>query len=597
MTALTRVTLLESETGSGKTEAALMHMLSLFRDGKIGGAYFALPTRTSGVQIHGRVTRFLRAAFGEAAPPCVLAVPGYMRVDDHNGAMLGPFQVRWDDGATFSPRGWAAEHAKRYLAAPFAVGTIDQALMAVVRSKHAHMRAACLTRNLLIIDEVHASDTYMTELAIELVRRQVAAGGYAFLMSATLGAEVAVRYVGGRNLSLAEASVLRYPLIRCGEPGLAEPLRVLPAKNGIIGDNLDAGRRAHGSGKTVTIEMSPTIAEPLAVARRAADYALAGARVLVVRNSVDGCVKVRRLLAGMLPPEMQFSLAGVAAPHHGRFAAEDRRLLDERVGDVFGRGSPSGGMVLVATQTVEQSLDIDADVLITDICPMDVLLQRIGRLFRHARPDRPERFREARCVVLVPDVGLTALASRNGQAHGIGLGRAYEDVRIVELTRRALAAQPVLRVPEMNRMLVEACVHSEAKRSLDAEDAVWARHGQDVGGVAGADRGTAREAIVVTDKPFGDAVQFQAWLDERAVSTRLGASSVSAVFPGDAPPRSPFGGHAIPIVNIPDWMAPKGILARVDEPTPAVIRQSSAGFAFSFADATYEYDCDGLRKL
>ncbi len=74
------------------------------------------------------------------------------------------------------------------------------------------------------------------------------------------------------------------------------------------------------------------------------------------------------------------------APHHSRYAKTDRQLLDKAIEAAFGRGGASGGCVAVATQTVEQSLDIDADLLITDLCPIDVLLQRIGRLHRHKQP-------------------------------------------------------------------------------------------------------------------------------------------------------------------------------------------------------------------
>lgn len=399
------VVIIESETGSGKTEAALGHALTLYRAGEIDGVYFALPTRTSGVQIHRRMSCAVLAAFGgEHAPPVLLAVPGYQRPADTSPTLLCDPSVRWDENLsapTVRAREWFSENSKRYLAAPFAAGTIDQLLMSALKNKHAHMRAASLSRSLLIIDEVHASDAYMTRVTAEVVRRHVNAGGHVLLMSATLGAEAARLYIGGSLPTLREASDLAYPLIRFWDEGSPHLVQVM------ISD------QEHPQGRTKSVRMVPLeLAENnVAVAELAAKHVLAGARVLVIRNTVASCVETRRILATLLPSARVFTVGSnnIGAPHHGRFAAADRVLLDEAVEREFGKERPSGGLVLVATQTVEQSLDIDADVLITDLCPMDVLLQRIGRLHRHLRdgspgnlPSRPPGYEHAVCVVICP---------------------------------------------------------------------------------------------------------------------------------------------------------------------------------------------------
>jgi hypothetical protein len=82
---------------------------------------------------------------------------------------------------------WAASRPKKYLAGTIAVGTIDQALLATTKAKHAHLRLSCLTRSLLVVDEVHASDRYMETLLGALLRFHQRAGGHALLLSATLG--------------------------------------------------------------------------------------------------------------------------------------------------------------------------------------------------------------------------------------------------------------------------------------------------------------------------------------------------------------------------------------------------------------------------
>ena len=119
---------------------------------------------------------------------------------------------------------------------------------------------------------------------------------------------------------------------------------------------------------------------------------------------------------------------------------------------------PPGGMVVVGTQTLEQSLDIDADLLITDLCPVDVLLQRIGRLHRHIRDDRPDGYRDPMCVVLMPEAEDLTLFLRGGpDRNGLGPhGYVYEDLRVLESTRRLVRDSPTWEIPKMNRELVEA---------------------------------------------------------------------------------------------------------------------------------------------
>ena len=191
--------IIESETGSGKTEAALWRFARMYEAGLVDGLYFALPTRSAASQIHKRVTDFVRSMFPAGHfPEPILAVPGYLRAGAVEGTHLPHYEVWWDDQySTADPvikRRWAAESAKRYLAAQIAVGTVDQAMMAALQIRHAHMRAACLARNLLVVDEVHASDQYMRVVLEGLLDSHMGAGGYACLMSATLGSVARQRF-------------------------------------------------------------------------------------------------------------------------------------------------------------------------------------------------------------------------------------------------------------------------------------------------------------------------------------------------------------------------------------------------------------------
>ena len=240
------------------------------------GLYFALPTRAAASQIHRRVTAFMRNLFpGDAGPEPLLAVPGYLRAGDATGKRLPDYDVWWDDhpDVLTEKRRWAAASTKRYLAAQIAVGTVDQAMMAVLQVRHAHMRAACLARNLLVVDEVHASDTYMSTVLEHLLRAHIEAGGYAVLMSATLGSAARCRWLGQKNVpSLAEA------IDKTPYPAVSTPKGITAAAE-------------NGYAKTVSIAARAAISDFSDTARLALQTARAGAKVLVIRNTVGYAVR------------------------------------------------------------------------------------------------------------------------------------------------------------------------------------------------------------------------------------------------------------------------------------------------------------------
>ncbi|MDH5493888.1 MAG: CRISPR-associated endonuclease Cas3'', partial [Myxococcales bacterium] len=296
------LTILESDTGSGKTEAALAHYLRLFQDHLVDGLYFALPTRTAATQIFRRTHESVMRAFPdpEQRPPVVLAVPGYLRFDEVQGKLLAPFEVLWPDEGRDRHRSWAAEHPKRFLAAAVAIGTIDQALLSTVKTKHAQMRASALMRQLLVVDEVHASDAYMNELLGHVLRHHLRAGGHALLMSATLGAEARARLMraaggSGQCLGLDAALQLPYPLVE--DAPLGAPARRLVVEPDRLGQQIQVALRG-------------IAADPDAIAAAAIDAAERGARVLILRNTVCDCVATQQALDAELErrgrPELAF---------------------------------------------------------------------------------------------------------------------------------------------------------------------------------------------------------------------------------------------------------------------------------------------------
>ena len=586
-----RLVIIESETGSGKTEAALWRFAHMYQQGLVDGLYFALPTRAAASQIHGRVTRFIRNLFpADIVPEPVLAVPGYLRAGDATGKHLTNYEVWWDDhkDVVTEKRRWAAESAKRYLAAQIAVGTVDQAMMAALQVKHAHMRAACLARNLLVVDEVHASDPYMRVILKALLDVHRGAGGYALLMSATLGSAARRRWSAEPQDAppLSEAIRAPYPAI---------------TTHAASGENMIAVER-NGKEKTVCIEAISAMGDFSQVAEHALQAACAGAKVLVIRNTVQYAIDTQQQVEKTAIPDERgvlYACNGVLSLHHGRFAADDRYQLDRAVEAQIGKDRPPGGCVVVGTQTLEQSLDIDADLLITDLCPMDVLLQRIGRLHRHQRDGRPAGYETPTCIVLLPEGdNLSLFLSKGPGRNGLGPhGFVYEDLRILEATRRLILRDPEWRIPEMNRELVERTTHPDALKAITEEMGDdWRIHAQRMTGTTLAENLTARSALIRYDKSFfgEDNQEVLFGGEEERIRTRLGDEGVEVEL--DPPAPSPFSGGLIARLTIPHHLAPR--LDRDTTSDESVVPDlEDNGFTFRIGEAKFCYDRLGLRRL
>ena len=222
-----------------------------------------------------------------------------------------------------------------------------------------------------------------------------------------------------------------------------------------------------------------------------------------------------------LPKGLLFSVNGQVCPHHSRYARLDRQLLDAEVESRFGPAGSGRDGVLVSTQTMEQSLDVDFDVLITDLCPMDVLLQRLGRLHRHRRRDplRPSAHAAPTCHILTP-TSLDATALRAAKSHQYGKDRAYENLFAVIAAWERLAAleqaEVPIQVPEMSRDLVENTLHPEVLAEVARRHGLTAEH-NDFFSRQHARRQNARYASLEWDKPFTDNAGVP---DELIIGTR-----------------------------------------------------------------------------
>ncbi|MCC9598500.1 CRISPR-associated helicase Cas3' [Rubrivivax sp. JA1055] len=588
---------LEAETGGGKTEAALWRFKALFEAGEVDSLCFLLPTRVAATGISNRIEDCVRKLFPDAGerPNTVLAVPGYLRANGASGERLAPFQTLWPDDGQDKAIYWAAENSKRYFAAAAASATIDQFLLSTMQTRHAHLRGSVLLRAFVVVDEVHASDPYMRTLLKAALQRHLAAGGHALLLSATLALDLRDELLGiaaprralgfGRGApaepQAGDSEPRDYP--RLSAPGFA---RQLPPPE------------RH---KTVEHTVLPQMHEPQAVAALAAEALQAGARVLVLRNTVRQAVATQRALEERLGPDHPalFRCRGIVALHHGRYALPDRQALDVAVGDAFGKGAAKARtpVVLCATQTVEISVDCDADLLITDLAPMDVLLQRIGRLHRHADRDafRPEGYRVPRCIVLAPP-GLDIAAlfdARHRRGLGLGPRSAYPDLVCLQATLQALLDHerfPALCIPADNRDLVERSVgRSTLRRLAETLGEPWWSHWRVLAGERSAEVADADYKTVDWLAPWRDAVPGELSTEAR---TRLGLDGVDIELPAGA--TSPFG-HAITQLSLPAWMLP-ALPEDAGLPQATDFVSGADGFSFAIGPRRYQYDRYGLAQ-
>jgi len=590
--ALESIVVLEAETGSGKTEAALWRFVQLFQAGKVDSLYFALPTRVAATQLYQRVFGMVKKLWPENAPVVVRALPGDEAADDQLKIRLPDFEVQWPDHPADAKahQRWVAENPKRFLAATIAVGTIDQALLGALKVRHAHMRHALLARSLLVVDEVHASDAYMEVLLEKLLQAHLKTGGQAMLLSATLGATARTRYLNigySKKVNpptLVEACAVPYPAVSSRD---ATGIKLQPV----------AGNPQH---KTVHWETWDAMDDPVRIATLAADAAAQGARVLVVRNTVPAAVATLKALEKLALAQggnWLFKVNGISTVHHSRYSRPDRRLFDQAVETQLGKVRKDfGGRVIIGTQTLEQSLDIDADLLITDLCPMDVLLQRIGRLHRHTRPDaeRPEGFRQPRAWVLTPaghDLTPLLTRARNGLGRFHNGGGVYPDLRMIEATKRLIQVQPSRQIPADNRVLVEYATHPQALLAIENEQGRdWLKHGQEIEGGLSALRSIGNLHVLRYEDPFGDEIFPEG---EQKISTRLGAADRLVTFnpPQPGPFQQDVKQLALRFHQIPAGVSPDA------EPADIVALPDYTGFEFTLGATRYRYDRFGLERL
>lgn len=354
--------IVEAPMGEGKTELAFLAHLRLQAKNGHRGLYVALPTQATGNAMFDRALTFLRGFAPDVPLDIQLA---------HGGAMLDERLYRLREVSdskeeSIACSAWFSQR-KRSLLSPYGVGTIDQALFAVLNVKHHFVRLWGLANRVVVLDEIHAYDTYTSSLIEALLRWLKAMNCSVVLMSATLPAK--------RRADFLQA----WGVIGCEreDGGIAYPRLLLASEGRLQGESVAC--RALAPITVFAIEEDLSVLASIAL-----EKLVGGGCGVVIVNTVQRAQDLFANLKVLLGADTELLL------FHARFPADERGARERAVLGKFGRNAnrPTRAL-LIATQVVEQSLDIDFDFMVSDLAPVDLLLQRAGRLHRHER-ERPD---------------------------------------------------------------------------------------------------------------------------------------------------------------------------------------------------------------
>jgi CRISPR-associated endonuclease/helicase Cas3 len=427
--AIPSLTLIEAPTGSGKTEAALAYAWRLLDAGMADSIVFALPTQATANAMLERIEAFAARTFGVAN---VVLAHGKRQFNEGFQQLVERGQhvtSQGEEEAGVQCAAWLASSRKRVFLGQIGVCTVDQVLLAVLPVRHKFVRGFGLAKSVLIVDEVHAYDAYMYGLLGEVLKNQQACGGSAILLSATLPANQRRKLL--ETWASTGPDEAPYPALWHATGGETLPKTVTEAQR--------PPRREVGIECLRLAEAFPDEALLERIVTAAEDGALVG----IVLNLVDNAQRLARLLRQRTTIEVDV--------FHARYRFADRQSKEAAVLKHYGRDAArSTGRILVATQVVEQSLDLDFDWMLTQICPVDLLFQRIGRLHRHVRERRPPGFESPRCTVLSVD----------GDDYGV-FELIYGNARVLWRTETLLARSDKLVFPEAYRDWIEQVYQRE----------------------------------------------------------------------------------------------------------------------------------------
>ncbi|MCI0421209.1 MAG: CRISPR-associated helicase Cas3', partial [Acidobacteria bacterium] len=531
------ILLLEAPMGEGKTEAAFFAHLELQRRFGHRGLYVALPTKATGNAMFKRTLKFLHSQGTDRKLDLQLVHGAKLLNDTFQNLHLSGIHDPVSGGEVRAGE-WFT-HKKRALLSEYGVGTVDQALLPILPVRHNFVRLWGLANRVVVFDEIHAYDAYTGTLLVHLLRWLLALGSSVLLLSATLSPSIRRKLadVVGSNLPEPEKPYPRLSVFCLGK--------------GIRQEHFEADLA-----RRLTLRLKPIPSDLPSIRSALEEHLASGGMGLVLVNTVQRAQDLYRLFPEGELLEREGQRVGKRLVDgtevflfHARFPADRRQKREDQVLEIFGEGgNRSGRKILIATQVAEQSLDLDFDLIATDLAPIDLVLQRAGRLWRHARKSRS---------VSEPILLVAGLAGDEPPSFGKPLwwGAVYRE-DILLRTWSLLRARQKLTLPDEIDALVQAVYEEQVDvpESLRErlEKALMASDGEAI-----AHKGQAHQAIIgfPDDASWNDPARFVLYdEDEPGVhrtlmaQTRLDEGSIVAIplVPEDGflPETTPDFAHA-----------------------------------------------------
>jgi len=512
--------ILEDVTGAGKTEAALTLSSRIISSGLAEGVFVALPTMATSNAMYDRMSNVYYRLFNDNEKPSLVLTHGSRHLSDkfresYRDHIISDYDNRLydeniEEGKIHCAR-WLADSSKKTLLADAGVGTIDQLLLGVLPARYQSLRYYGMCRKVIIVDEVHSYDPYMLRILETVLTGQASSGGSVILLSATLPFKIRQRLVQsfkeglGEEFLSTELKERGYPLVTGVVAGHDIVEHVVPTRREVE--------------RTVKIVFIESVVDAIDIIKKTVSEERC---VCWLRNTVKDVFNAYDMLASLneIPSEK-------IDVFHSRFTLKDRIEIEKKIIKYFGNDSgyvERNGRVLLATQVVEQSLDLDFDVLITDLAPIDLLIQRAGRLHRHVRDEKGNRIgvgetsRRPHPVLYIHIPPDTSEPKKSWYSETFkGASYVYHDHSLLWRTKEILKKTGSIAMPGQARLLIESVYGEnpiEAPEVFnDSESQAWEKE---------LSRKDMADFNVLKLSLGYSAESSSIWNDEERVPTRLG---------------------------------------------------------------------------
>lgn len=382
------IIVIEAPMGIGKTEIALTAAEQLGYSSGRDGLYIGLPTQATTNAMFDRVNEWLEnIAEEENEHVSIKLMHGKSMFNQTYSNLPHAENIvdEDDDSGTVTVNSWFS--GKKSILTKFTVGTIDNLLLMGLKQKHLFLRHFGFSGKVVVIDEAHAYDAYMNSYLYKTIEWLGAYHVPVVVLSATLPKDKRIKLFG--SYLRGKFGKWKDKVIFPDNWESEEAYPLLSYLDGThVGQVTDFGNADAVQKKSVHIHRLDVSDEEIIenVLEMTRDGGIAG----IIVNTVKRAQK----LAELVPGDVKLMVL------HSAFLAPDRAKKEKKLQDTIGKhGNRPQRMIVIGTQVLEQSLDIDFDVLYTDIAPMDLILQRIGRLHRHDIR-RPEKLTEPQTYVM-----------------------------------------------------------------------------------------------------------------------------------------------------------------------------------------------------